>query len=272
MTEILALPVFRRALLALAATGIAFPALGTVILSLELIPARFAVMHSALLGAAVGLLAGLDPLPCALAASLLAGAGIARMSERGSASAGGALGLVMTAALGLSFILFYKAKVDSLQAFSLFWGNILALSRAETAAVTAGAVLVVLLSRVFLKEIRAVLYDRELAAVLGIAARPVYYGLILVTCLGIGLAMRLTGALLADAVTLLPALAARSLKKPLGPTLVWGAVFGLASNLGGLLLAFALDLPASPAIILIGTGIVLALRLTRLPGRGRAKA
>ena len=270
MTEILALAVFRRALLALVATGIAFPALGTFILSLELVPARFAVMHSALLGAALGLLLGLDPLPCALAASLLAGAGIARMSERSSVSAGGSLGLIMTATLGLSFILFYKARVDSLEAFSLFWGNILALSRAETAAVAAGSFLVVLLTRVFLKEIRAVLYDRDLAIVLGIPARLVYYGLILLTCLGIGLAMRLTGALLADAVTLLPALAARSLRKSLGPTLLWGAVFGLLSNLGGFLLAFALDLPVSPAIILCGTALVLVLRLTRPGDRGNA--
>ena len=270
MTEILALAVFRRAILALIFTGAAFPALGTFILSLELIPARFAVMHSALLGAAAGLLAGLDPLPCALAASALAGAGIARMNKRGSVSAGGSLGLVMTATVGLAFILFYKAKVDSLEAFSLFWGNILALSGAETAAILIGSILLILLIVVFLKEIRAVLYDRELAEVLGIPAGPVYYGLILTVCLGIGLAMRLTGALLVDAVTLLPALAARSLRKPLGPTLFWGAVFGLSGNLGGFFLAFAFDLPASPAIILTGVLIVGAVRLTRRSGHGRA--
>ena len=270
MTEIFALAIFRRALLALIATGIAFPALGTFILALELIPARFAVMHTALLGAALGLLIGADPMICAIAASLAAGFGIARMSEKGSASAGGSLGLVMTATLGLAFILFYKAKVDSMEAFSLFWGNILALSRGETIATAAGAALILLSTRIFLKEIRAVLYDRELAAIVGIPARAVYYGLILLVCLGIGLAMRLTGALMADAVTLLPALAARSLDKPLKPTLAWGAAFGLLSNLGGFALAFAFDLPTSPAIILIGTALVLSIRLTRTRNHGRA--
>jgi len=270
MSEIFALAIFRRAIIALFATGIAFPTLGTYILCLELIPARFAVMHTALLGAALGLLLGWNPMSCAIAASLLAGLGIARMSEKGTVSAGGSLGLVMTATLGLSFILFYKANVDSMEAFSLFWGNILALSRAETAATSAGAVLILLLTSVFFKEIQAVLYDREMAATLGIPARAVYYGIILLVCLGHGLAMRLTGALMADAVTLLPALAARSLDKPLRATLIWGAVFGLISNLGGFALAFAFDLPASPAIILTGTILVLGARLTQKRNRGRA--
>ncbi len=270
MMEILRMPIFRRALLALAATGVSFPALGTFILALELIPARFAVMHAALLGAALGLFAGLDPSVCAVLAALLAGLGVARLSERGSASAGGSLGLVMTATLGLSFILFYKADVDAMEAFNLFWGSILALGPGETAATAVGALLILSLVVVFQKEIQAVLYDRELAAALGIPARPVYYGIILLVCLGIGLAMRLTGALMADAVTLLPALAARSLDKPLRATLAWGAVFGLASNLGGFALAFALDLPASPAIILVGTALVLAARLTRRVNRGTA--
>jgi zinc transport system permease protein len=263
MHEILSLPIFRRALVALVCTGVAFPTLGTYILTLELIPARFAVMHASLLGAACGLLAGVEPMTAATIAALLSGLGIARMSERGSVSAGGSLGLVMTACLGLAFILFYKARVDSMEAFSIFWGNILTLSRGETLATTAASAVILVLTLVFLKEIRAVLYDRELAATVGIPARAVYYGVILLTCLGIGLAMRLTGALLVDAVTLLPALAARSLDKPLGPTLLWGAIFGLAGNLGGFALAFLLDLPVGPAIILAGTAIVLAARLTR---------
>lgn len=268
MSELLSLAVFRRALLALAAAGLAFPALGTFILALELVPVRFAVMHAALLGAGLGLLAGWNPMTCALAAAVLAGLGISRLSRAGSA--GGSLGLVMTASLGLAFILFYKANVDSMEAFSLFWGNVLALGRGDLGAVLAGSALILALTGVFLKEIRAVLYDPELAAALGLPARIVHGGIILLVCLGIGLSMRVTGALMTDALTLLPALAARSLRKPLGATLVWGAVFGLVANLGGFALAFALDLPVSPAVILVGTAIVGTVRLTRPGDRGTA--
>lgn len=260
MLNIIALPPFRRALIALAATGIAFPALGTYILALELVSARFAVMHASLLGAALGLLAGVAPLPSALVAATLAGLGVARLSEHSTASAGGSLGLVMTLSLGLAFIVFYKSEVNAIEAFDLFWGSVLALSKIDLVLTCAGASLSVLVTALFLREIRAVLYDRELARAFGVPARAVYYGLVVLICLGIGLAMKVTGALMVDAVTILPALAARSMRRGLGGTLLWGAAFGLAMNFCGFSLALALDLPTSPAIILAGTFFVLAAK------------
>lgn len=270
MLELLSLPPFRRALIALAATGLAFPALGTFILTLELVPARFAVMHASLLGAAIGLLFGVSPLLAALAAAIAAGAGVARLSERNTASAGGSLGLVMTMSLGLAFILFYKSEVNAIEAFDLFWGSVLALSETELYLTCGGAFLVIALTAIFFREIRAVLYDRELAIVQGIPARAVYYGLVILICLGIGLAMKVTGALMVDAVTILPALAARSLRKGLTATLLWGSAFGLAMNYGGFALAATLDLPTSPAIIVVGSVIVIASRLMPISWMGRA--
>jgi zinc transport system permease protein len=107
----------------------------------------------------------------------------------------------------------------------------------------------------------AVLYDKELAAASGYPARATYYALVVIVCLGVGLAMRMTGALLADATTILPALAARNLKKGFVPTLIWGIVFGLVNNLGGFFLALQADLPTSPAIILVGAALVLGTAL-----------
>lgn len=257
MNEILAVPAFARALAALAASGLAFPALGTFILCLELIPARFAVMHVSLLGAAVGLMVGVDPMLAAIAGALASGLLIARASEQSTVSAGGPLGLAMTLSLGLAFIIFYKADIHAIEAFNLFWGNVLALTETETVLTVIAAAVLTIAVAVFFKEIRAVLYDRELARASGLPARAIYYGIVLAVCLGIGLAMRLTGALMVDASTILPALAARNMKRSLGGTLLWGAAFGLVMNLGGFALSLALDLPVSPAVIVIGAALVI---------------
>jgi zinc transport system permease protein len=257
MTDILAVPAFARALAAMTASGLAFPALGTFILCLELVPARFAVMHVSLLGAALGLMAGVDPMAAAIVAAVAAGLFIARASETSGVSAGGPLGLVMTLSLGLAFIIFYKADIHAIEAFNLFWGNVLALTETEARLTIAASAVLCLAVAVFFKEIRAVLYDRELAKASGIPARAVYYGVVLAVCLGVGLAMRLTGALMVDAATILPALAARNMKRGLRGTLLFGAAFGLAMNLGGFALSLALDLPVSPAVIVVGAALVL---------------
>lgn len=261
LREILAVPAFARALAALTASGLAFPAIGTAILCLELVPARFAVMHVALLGAALGLVFGVDPTASALAAAVLSGLLVARMGEAGGKSAGGGLGLVMILSLALAFILFYKTDVHAIEAFNLFWGNVLALNAAELYLILAVSAVLPLGIAAFYRPIMAVLYDREYAAAAGYRARGTYYAVVVAVCLGVGLSMRLTGALMADAATILPALAARNMRKNFRGTLFWGAVFGTAGNLGGFFLALAADLPTGPAIIVAGAALVGATAL-----------
>jgi len=260
--EYLALPVFRRAIIALVLSGMAYPSLGCYILSLEMVPARFAVMHASLLGAAVGLALGLDPSVAALAAALLSGIVVAVLGDKpGAASASAPLALVMTFCLGMAFIIFHKSKVQSAQAFNLLWGSVLALRESDLTLTALTAAALLAFSAAFFKEIKAILFDRQLAASAGMPARPLYFALIILTCLGLGMAMRLSGALLADALTILPAMAARALKKGLAATLFWGGAFGLLANAAGFALSLAFDLPTGPAIIVAGTLVVAGASL-----------
>jgi zinc transport system permease protein len=260
MAELLAMPFFSRGLVALVATGAAFPLLGTFILNLELIPARFAVMHAALLGAALALILGVNTTAAAMLASIVAGAAIAVISWRGRVSAGGSLGLIMTVCMGVAFIVFYKGNVHAIEAFNLFWGNILTLTDEDSRLTVISAAAILLFLIAARKEIHIVLYDRELAWSVGVAARLVYGGIILSVCLGIAVAIRVTGALLVDAATLLPALAARRIGKTFTSLIVLGAVFGIGMNLSGFALSFALDLPVSSAIIMIGAAVLCVIQ------------
>ncbi|MDR2375394.1 MAG: metal ABC transporter permease [Treponema sp.] len=261
MTELFAMPFFARSLLVLAASGVAFPILGTFILNLELIAARFAVMHAALLGGALGLLVGLNISLMSIAAAILAGIGIALISYRGKVSAGGSLGLIMTVCMGLAFIIFYKSNVQAVTAFSLFWGNILSLTDSDVRLAFAIAAGIFILLIACYKEIHIVLFDRELAWAVGVRAKLVYAFIMLSVCLGVAVAMRVTGALLVDAVTLLPALAARRLGRSFKALILLGSAFGLTMNMSGFALSFALDLPVSSGIIVTGGITILLMRI-----------
>ena len=260
MADLFAMPFFFRGLAALVATGAAFPSLGIFILNLELIPARFAVMHAALLGAALALILGINTTAAAMLASILAGAAIAVISWRGRVSAGGSLGLIMTVCMGAAFIVFYKGNVHAIEAFNLFWGNILTITGADARITVMTAAAILLFLTVARKEIHIVLYDRELAWSVGVSAKLVYGGIILSVCLGIAVAIRVTGALLVDAATILPALAARRLGKTFRALIVLSAVFGIGMNLSGFALSFALDLPVSSAIIITGAAVLCVIQ------------
>lgn len=259
MLDLFGMPFFVRALVSLCAIGAAFPALGTFILNLELVPARFAVMHAALLGAAAALMFGLNPTAAAMGASIIAGALIAAVSYRGRVSAGGSLGLIMTVCMGLAFIIFYKSNIHAIEAFNIFWGNILTLTPPDTRLILITALSIVLFLILMYKEIHITLYDRSLAWAVGVRAKLIYGGIMLVVCLGIACAMRVTGALLVDTVTVLPALAARRLGKTFKGILLWGSALGLCMNLAGFAISFIFDLPVSSAIILIGALLIFCI-------------
>jgi len=262
MRELFQIPAFSRAIVALFACGAAFPLLGIYILSLDLIPVRFGVMHLSLLGATVGLIAGVDPIFFAMLFSVAGGFAIAGLSSRRSGStSGGAMALLMTASLGLVFILFYKTNIHAIEAFNLFWGNVLALDKAEILLVAVVSALILVITGRFLRPISAVLFDRETAFAFGFPSTTVYTAILVMVCAGIGLGIRITGALMVDAVTLLPALAAQSLKRNFRPTMLLASVLGVCVNLAGFALALALDLPTSPAIIVVGTVAVLGCKL-----------
>ena len=63
------LPAIQRSALALLIASIGLPVVGVLMIGLDVIPVRFAMMHTALLGVAIGLMLDIDPIVCALVLS-----------------------------------------------------------------------------------------------------------------------------------------------------------------------------------------------------------
>ena len=251
------LPFFQNALVAVLFAGIAFPLIGVFIISLNLVPLRFAMMHIALLGGAVGLFLKLDPMLFGLLFCAVAALALGPLSDKTKMGLGTLSGFFMTLTLALAFILFYRGNIHVIQAFSILWGNILSLTRRDLALIAALSTFIVVLVVLFFKEIQAVLYDREVALGVGIPEKGLYYLIVFVLGLSIAVCMRMIGALLIDAFVLLPAMAATFISRSLKQIFVLSAVFGLVSGLSGLWFSFVLDIPTSSAIILVGSVIIL---------------
>ena len=93
------------------------------------------------------------------------------------------------------------------------------------------------------------LYNRDLARALGVPADAVYYVLLGLVGLAMALAIRLVGALLVDALILLPAMAALPLARSLGQALGLAALFGFFTSLGGWARAWPWTCPSAPASV-----------------------
>jgi ABC-type Mn2+/Zn2+ transport system permease subunit len=250
------LPFFQNALIAVVFAGVAFPLVGVFIISLNLVPLRFAMMHIALLGGAVGLFLGLDPMLFGLFFCIVASIALGPVSEKTKMGLGALSGFLMTLTLALAFILFYKGHINVLQAFGILWGNILSLTRSDLAIVVATGIIIVLMVVFLFKEIQAILYDRDIALSVGLPEKRLYYIIVFALGLTVAVSMRLIGALLIDAFVLLPAIAAHLIARSLKQMFFLSSIFGLISGLGGLYLSLVIDIPASSMIILVASFII----------------
>ncbi|WP_407562892.1 metal ABC transporter permease [Streptomyces sp. 184] len=262
--ELLRLAPVQRAGAGLLLASVGLPVVGVVIVGLDIMPVRFAMMHVALLGIAVGLLTGLDPMLCALVACALAGAGVAPMA-RSPDGLSGAMGLLMSLAIAAALLTLSVSGVNASGAFALLWGSILSVRTADLWVLGALAVAVPALFWWRRRDLALLLYDRELALASGVRVERLTLLLLVLVAVSVAGAIKLTGALLVDALTLLPALAARRLGTSLTSITAWAVGIGVAVNTSGFLLALAFDLPPGPVLVLVAGGVVLAVHL--LPER-----
>lgn len=250
----------QRAGLALLLAAVGLPVVGVVIVGLDIMPVRFAMMHVALLGVAVGMLTGLDPMLCALLACALAGAGVSPLAHT-PGGLSGAMGLLMSLAIAAALLVLSVSGVNAAGAFALLWGSILSVGTADLVVLGVLAVVVPGLLWWRRRELALLLYDRELAACSGVAVRGLTLVLLVLVAVAVAGAIKLTGALLVDALTLLPALAARRLGNSLTSITAWAVGTGVVVNLSGFLAALWLDLPPGPVLVLTAGAVVLVVHL-----------
>jgi ABC-type Mn2+/Zn2+ transport system permease subunit len=246
----------RHAILAVLFAGIAFPMIGVFTISLNLIPLRFAMMHIALLGGAIGLFLKVDPIFSGMLLCALSSLALGPISEKTKLGVGTISGYFMTLTLALAFILFYKADIHVLQAFNILWGNILSLTGLDLVFVIVISLMILSVIILFFKEIQVILYDREIALTVGVPEKIFYFLIIFMLGLTIAISMRVIGALLVDAFVLLPAMGALLISKSLKQIFFFSSLFGLVSGMVGLYLAFLLDIPASSTIIIVASFII----------------
>lgn len=275
--EALSFPFMQHALLGVLLGGLAFPLIGVFIICLNLIPLRFAMMHVALLGGAVGLFVKVDPMMMGLLFCGLTSLALGPVSEKMSLGVGTLSGYSMTLTLALALILFSRGDIHVLQAFDILWGNVLSLTRNDLLVLGGLAVGVCGFVVLFFKEILAILYDREIASAVGLPEKRFHSLIVFILGLSVAVSMRLIGALLIDAFVLVPAMASMLIARSLKQMFVFSSLFGAISGVSGLYFAFAFDIPASAAIVLSGSlmiviGLLLRKRfvLTQPTWRGRA--
>lgn len=254
-----------RGFLVLLVAGALFPLTGVFVLRLNLITLRFMLMHGTLLGGAIALGFGLNPLLIGIILNVLLVLAVSRLSLISGRNTGHITTFFMVLTIGLAFIVIYKMQVPAKDALSILWGNLYAMSGSDVLFTMMFCLLSLLFVLVLYRRLKAVIFSREIAFSSGVRDKLIYNSILILTGLTIAFAMRLIGALLLDALLLLPAIVASFFAKSTKGVFLIAGVLGFVSSLSGFFVSLALDIPASSAVtvvaaVILGAGVIIKKR------------
>jgi len=229
-----------------------------------------AMSHAAFAGAVFGLLLGINPLLAATAACILASLLIGPLAERSDLEPNVSVGIIFSLVLGLAFLGIGLMPGPRTSALHYIWGNILLVSVPDVLVMAAITAVVLAFLVLFFKEIRAVLYNREIARAVGIPERFFFYAMLVLCGLTVTANLDTIGGILIFSLIINPPSAAFQLTWRLRTMFLLSALFGVGSCLVGLAVSYLTDAP-SGAVIIITSSVIFGLALLLSPKRRRFK-
>ncbi len=157
-------------------------------------------------------------------------------------------------AVGILFIAITPGYAPNLNSY--LFGNILTVTKVDVVMTAGLDGLVLAIVAVFYKELVAVAFDETFARVQGVPVRALTTLLLVLTGLTVVVLIQVVGIILVIALLTLPPVTALMLSRDFSRVMLLSVGIGLLLTVGGLALSYTWDLPAGPAIILLGTALL----------------
>lgn len=269
MFEIFQYGFIQRAILASIFGGISCGIVGVWVIMMRIPFVGVAMSHAAFAGAIFGLLLHIDPLIMALLFCLGSASLIGPIADRSDFDPNVSVGIIFSFVLGIAFLGMGLITGPKTEALNFIWGNILTISNKDVKLLLIITFLILLFLIILFKEIRAVLFNREIARAVGIPERIIFYSLLFLCGITVTLNLNTIGGLLIFSLIISPPSAAYQLTYNLKTMFFLSAIFGSSSCLLGLLFSYLFNVP-SGAVIIITASLIFGLSLLFSPKR-RAK-
>jgi ABC-type Mn2+/Zn2+ transport systems, permease components len=215
------------------------------------------VAHMGLLGAAIGLLLGVNALIGTAVLAIAAALIMARASDR-TIPAGTFVGIIGHMGLALGFIVLSLMETVRADLLGYLFGDVLALTTKDLIAITAAGAGVLIAMTVLWKPLLRQAAGGAIAAAEGRNTPLAETAFLVVTALLVAFGLKVVGALLIVALLLIPPAAARPLARTPEAMALWATLIGAVSAPLGLAVAYGADAPAGPSMVL-AAGFLFAL-------------
>jgi zinc transport system permease protein len=253
---------------------------GTMIVAKRMAFFSQAIGNAALTGVAIGVLIGESytaPYVSMFGFCLVFGILLNYTKARTKMSADALIGvfLSISLAIGASLVLFVSAKVNTHILESVMFGSILTVNDLDMNVLLVITVLTIAAGLPFYNRMLLGSLNPSLAQVRGINVAAVEYLFIVLVTLITVACVKIIGAVLVEALMLIPAAAARNLTRSLSGFVYTTMLIATISCIGGIVIPMQWDIPvpSGGAIVMVAAGFFVLTTILRnvLPGFKEAR-
>lgn len=258
----LELAFMQRALLAAVAIGLVCGALGFFVVLRRLAFIGVGISHSAIGGVALAIVLGWPPLGTAGVFAIAVALAIARLARSGRLSEDAAIGIFFSGSMALGVVLFSLRRGYQQDLFGYLFGNVLAITAGELALLAVAGAAVLLALALLFRPLLFLAFDEEVARAYGQPVAALEAGLLVLLAVTVVIGVRLVGVILIEALLVVPAATATLWASHYRAQIVLAMSLGAGAGVLGLAAAYAFDLAAGGAIVLVSVaGFLVSLVL-----------
>ncbi|MFH1307138.1 MAG: metal ABC transporter permease [Candidatus Micrarchaeota archaeon] len=249
--ELLEYHFFQNAVMVAVLVSIASGIVGAYITVKRMSLITGSIAHGAFGGLGAGYFLGINPFAGAVAFSILSAFAITYAHEKARKRLDALLSLIWAfgMALGLLFIFMTPGYAGDL--FSYLFGNILLVSNFDLILTAALVFAVVLCTALFYNLFLSVSFDEEYAKVSNMPVNFAYLAMFGLIALVVVMVIQVVGIVLMIGLLTVPAATAQLFERTIKRIMALAILISLACSLSGLVLAYYVDFPPGPLIILL---------------------
>jgi len=215
------------------------------------------VAHIGLLGAALGLLIGVNVLIGTAVLAIVAALVMARATDR-TIPAGTFVGIIGHVGLALGFVVLATMETVRTDLLGYLFGDVLALTTADLFAIAGVSLAVLAGTALMWQPLLRTAAGGQIAAAEGRNNRFAQTAFLVLIAILVAFGLKVVGALLIVALLIIPPAAARPFAKTPEAMAVLAAIAGALAAPIGLAAAWLADAPAGPCMVLAAAAIFAA--------------
>jgi zinc transport system permease protein len=250
MIEALHFGFMQNAILAGLLASIACGIIGTYVVVNRIVFISGGIAHAAFGGIGLAFFLGFSPLLGAAGFALVVSAVIAFVTLKEKHRSDTIIGVVWAVGMALGVILIDLTPGYNVDLMSYLFGSILTVPTNDLLLMVVMDCIIVATVMVFYRNLLALSYDDEFAAVRGVPVKTLYVALLAMTAISVVMIIRVVGLILVIALLTIPPYISEKYCRSIGMMMVWSIVISAVCVLVGLSFSYTLNLTSGATIIM----------------------